>query len=316
MTATLGIFIFIVAFFGLRGYLKGFFGALSRTISLLTAYVLSFLLIKPAAKLLQEQTGLEGIWIYLAAGLTIFLLVSLIVTLIFAGLDKLTKNDDEQTAASKFGGLLVGVLLGSILGLMVVYGIGLVREIKNPNLIVSQTPFDQHARTIVSKMVAQVTAIVYPEASAFSESLTESPVAMSRSLQNVANNPDLKTLMSDSEYQKMLDFGEASALVNDPLFKRLINDPDVQYFLQNSELVPDGKNTDEAVAEAVIESWQGIQSVRNDARVQEILTNPDFQRKIQSGDKLALMSDPQMQELTEVFFQAIAKARAKAATEK
>lgn len=311
MTLSLGIFIVIVAFFGLRGYCKGFFGALSRTISLLAAYAVAFLYLQPTAKLLQEKTGLEGVWVYIAAGLSLFILVSLIVTLIFSGLSKLTKNNDKHTFGSKLGGLIIGLCLGTVLGLLVTYGIGLAKEIKQPESIATQTPFDLQARKLVSKMVAQVTSLAYPEASVFSESLVESPIAMSKSLQSVAQNEDLKTLINDQNYQQLLDHGDAQSLINDPLFKRLISDPDVQYVLQRSQLVPKGQNTDEAVADALINSWQGIQSVRQDARVQEIVNNPDFQRKLQSGDKLSLMSDPQLQELTEVFFQAVGKTRAK-----
>lgn len=309
MSLSLGIFVAVILFFAFRGYSKGFFGALSRTISLIVAYIAAFFLVKPAAAWLQEHTGLEGIAVYLISGLVIFAGVSLLVTLIFNGLERLVGSRERLSLTSKMGGLVVGLILGGVLGLLVVYGMSIVREAKRPETMASETPLDIKARELVGKMVAGVTRFVYPDASAFSESFAESPLTMSRSLQNVAKNPDVKTLLGDEEYQRLLEHGDPQALINDPLFKRLIYDPDVQYFLQQSELVPAGANTDEVVAQAVIDSWQGFQSARNDARVQEIVNDPEFQRKLQSGDKMALMTDPQLQELTEAFFSAVAKSR-------
>lgn len=309
MSLSLGIFIVITLFFALRGYSKGFFGALARTISLIAAYIVAFLWVKPAAQLLQAHTGLDGILVYLIAGMLIFITVSFLVTLIFNGLEKLVGSRERLSLTSKAGGLVVGLVLGGVLGLFVIYGLSILREIKQPETFANQTPLDTKARELVGKMVAQITAFAYPEAVEFSESFAESPLAMSRSLQNVANNPDLRIMISDEQYQRLLEYGDAQALINDPLFKRLMYDPDVQYFLQQSKLVPKGANTDEVVAKAVIDSWQGFQNARNDARVQEIVNNPDFQRKLQSGDKFALMTDPRLKELSEAFFSAVAKSR-------
>ena len=85
MSLSLGIFVAIILFFAFRGYSKGFFGALARTAGLIAAYITAFLFVKPAAAWLQEHTGLEGIAVYLIAGLAIFAGVSLLVTLIFKG---------------------------------------------------------------------------------------------------------------------------------------------------------------------------------------------------------------------------------------
>src|SRR5690606_26111933 len=194
------------------------------------AYITAFLFVKPAAAWLQQHTGLQGIAVYLIAGLAIFAGMSLLVTLIFNGLERLVGSRERPSLASKMGGLVVGLLLGGVLGLLVVYGMSIVREAKQPETMANETPLDAKARDLVGKMVAGVTRFVYPDASAFSESFAESPLAMSRSLQNVAKKPDVKALLSDEDYQRMLEHGNPQALINDPLFKRLIYDADVQYF--------------------------------------------------------------------------------------
>lgn len=313
ISLSLGVFIVILAFFGLRGYMKGFFGALSRTLSLLAAYIAAFFLVKPAADLLQTHTELEGMVVYLVAGLIIFIGVSVLMTLIFNGLDSLTKKNEELTGLSRLGGLLVGTTLGGLLGLLVVYGMGMVREIREPAAVAQMTVFEASARKWVSKSFARLAAFAHPEAAPFTESLFEAPLTMGKSLQKIANNADIKMLVTDVQYQHLLNAGESQALAQDPLFKRILKDPDIQYLLQQSALIPEGAATDETVARALIDGWQGVQSVRQDARVQEIMNDPEFKKKLQSGDQLAFMTDPQFQELTEAFFQAVAETRASAA---
>jgi uncharacterized membrane protein required for colicin V production len=309
MSLSLGIFFVILVLFSLRGYVKGFFGALSNIVSLTLAYITAFLLVKPAARLLQEHTELEGILVYLIAGLIIFTVVSVFVSLIFSGLDKFINSNQTLSSASKIGGLFVGILLGGLIGLIAVYSISIVRELGQPGAVASQTPVDNTARKLAGKMIAAATTYTYPEATKFSEAFVSSPVAMGKSLHRVANNPDIKSLVSDEYYQRLLARGDAQNLIREPLFQRLMNDADVQYFLEQSQLIPTDTQSEEVIARALIDSWQGFQAVRNDARVQEIMNDPEFQKKLQSGDKFALMNDAQLQELTEAFFQAAAKAR-------
>lgn len=309
MSLSLGIFIVILLFFSLRGYFKGFFGALSSIVSLVIAYISAFLFVKPVALLLREQLGLEGMLIYLIAGLIIFAIVSTVVSLFFLALEKLVHANAALTLPSKIGGLCVGILVGSLVGAVAIYGVSIAREIGQDEKVVSAKPVDHTARKLMGKIVSTATSYAYPEAAAFSEAFVTAPVSMSKSVQSVANNPDIKILFSDNYYQQLLTHGDTQGLMREPVFQRLASNSDVQYFLQQSQLAPENTGGEEVLATALIDSWQGFHAVRNDARVQAIMSDPQFQRKLQSGDKFALMNDAQLQELAEIFFQVAANAR-------
>ena len=45
-----------------------------------------------------------------------------------------------------------------------------------------------------------------------------------------------------------------------------------------------------------------MQRVKNDARVQEIVSDPQFQQKLQSGNPLDLLTDLRLLELANIIF--------------
>ena len=49
--------------------------------------------------------------------------------------------------------------------------------------------------------------------------------------------------------------------------------------------------------------WLRMQRMKNDQRVQEILEDPEFQRKIQSGNPLDLLTNAKLLELADIIFE-------------
>lgn len=316
MSLSLGIFLLAVTYFAISGYFKGFFGALSRTVNLLLAYLAAFFFLKPTADLLQVHTSLDGMIVYFVAGLIIFVLVSLAVTAIFRGLDHLVNTNKHLGKPSKFGGLVVGIIIGTLVGFLLVYGISVMREARAPELIVQHTSLEMTARAFAGKVAANITAFGYPDAAPFAESFVRAPVAMGRSIQGMANNEELKALLADEHYQQLLARGDTLAVAGDPRFQRIIADADVRYFLQQSELGTVEEDLEQSVASALVEGWHGLHVARNDPRVLAIIENPDFQQKLHTGNYFVLMNDPQFKELTEAFFNALAGTRAAVPTER
>jgi uncharacterized membrane protein required for colicin V production len=312
MSLFLGIFILVVLLFAITGYFKGFLGAISQTVSLVAAYTATFFLIKPTTHFLQTYTELDGMIVYFVAGGLIFMLVSFLVTVIFRSLDKIASKQQRLSIPSKLGGLLAGTIMGVFFGFAAVYVLSVLQEIRQPQAQIqtqtqkSTTPFEIYVRQWVGKTIASITTLGYPDAAALTESFAQSPVATSKSIHSIAQNPDLKKLMGNPRYQQLLEQGDEATLMNDPLFQRLTDDSDIQYFLKQSNLISNDENNDTVLAEALINGWRSLQVIRNDPRVQEIIKDPDFQKKLQSGNKLSLMNDPKFKELTEAFLQAVA----------
>jgi hypothetical protein len=50
------------------------------------------------------------------------------------------------------------------------------------------------------------------------------------------------------------------------------------------------------------EAVQRLEATKNDVQIQAIIQDPEFQRKLQADNKIALMRDPQILELAELIF--------------
>ena len=83
MELSLVIFLIIVAYFVFRGYKSGILSITSRILSLLSAYVATYLFAKSLGQWVQSNTPLEGLITYATAGLLLFTLTSLLLGLPF-----------------------------------------------------------------------------------------------------------------------------------------------------------------------------------------------------------------------------------------
>src|SRR5690606_20404907 len=126
MQLTTFAFFALLAFFTWRGYHKGFIGSIVRILGWIVAYPAAIVFTKPLATLLMRHTALDGLLVYFVAGASIFLLVSFLVSLMLHGISRLIPKNDKVEISSKIGGAGVGVLMGALVGLLVVYFLGLL----------------------------------------------------------------------------------------------------------------------------------------------------------------------------------------------
>ena len=98
MSLTSGVFLAIVAFFTWRGYQKGFLGSITKLLSFVIAYPAAIFLTKPFANLLRGFTNLDGLMLFLVAGCSIFLIASLVVSLVLGGIAKLVPHHPPMLA--------------------------------------------------------------------------------------------------------------------------------------------------------------------------------------------------------------------------
>lgn len=94
--------------------------------------------------------------------------------------------------------------------------------------------------------------------------------------------------------------GDTHALMRDPAFKALMNDPNVQALMTQSDV--DSSAGSQAAAEKMITAWNRVQTIKHDPRVIAIISDPEFQQQLNSPNKLQLMMNPKLNQLTEIIF--------------
>ncbi len=329
------VFFALLAFFTWRGYQKGFIQSITRILSWIVAYPAAIFFTKPFAKWLIANTALDGLLVYFIAGTSIFLAVSLIVTLLLNLLAKLIPENETTEKSSKIGGAGVGVLMGAIIGLLVVYGLNLITApkpapatIANSNNTAQEPAVSQHENSTTAVGVPRITDLEksrdsFIEASAkkligtaaatavdlalddktttqVTKAFVEDPQSMLTNVQQVVNNDQLKHLMSDEKIQSIMTTGDTHALMRDPAFKELMNDPNVQALMTQSDVGSDAGS--QAAAEKMITAWNRVQNIKHDPRVIAIISDPEFQQQLNSPNKLQLMMNPKLNQLTEIIF--------------
>lgn len=338
-TATI-IFLAIVAFFAWRGYQKGFIGSITRVLSWLIAYPAAIIFTKPLAKMIVQNTALDGLIVYFVAGASIFLGVSFTVTLLLNLLARLIPQNESTEKHSKIGGAGVGVVMGSLAGLIAVYGIILLQKpdatptataqeematlppvesthgtqapithaIKAPSIKDLEKTNDSFIEASAKKLMGAAAATAVDialddkTATQVTKAFVQDPQSMLSHVQHVSNNGKMKELMADEKIQSLMATGDVQSLMKDEGFKALMNDEHMQALVATADNSAAGISGEQAAAEKMVAAWQRADSLKHDPRIIAIISDPEFQQQLNSPNKLALMMNPKLNQLTEIIF--------------
>jgi uncharacterized membrane protein required for colicin V production len=342
MSMTTIVFIAILVFFVWRGYQKGFVGAISRVLSFLIAYPAAIFLTKPFAKLLHSYIGLDGLILFLIAGCTIFAVVSLIVTLILNGIARLIPHNQYTETSSKIGGAAFGILIGGLFGLIAVYVIDIFAKPTHTNAELASTQdsaatkkdaraiaetgaeaetikkyvmaegapvkdsfLESTAKKFVSTAASTAVGIVTSDKNTadITRVMTQDPQATLNHVQNMTNNGELKQLLNNPDFQQELNHGNTASLMQNKDFKQLMQNPDMQAIIASGSGDDiSGESNQQAAAEKMLQAWQKVATLKTDPRVLAIVSDPAFQAQLNSANKLPLLMNPKMRELSEIIF--------------
>ena len=337
MHITTIVFFALLAFFTWRGYQKGFIGSITRVLGWIVAYPAAIFLTKPVAKLLVQHTSLDGLIVYFIAGSGIFLLVSFLVSILLNLLAKAIPETDTTQVSSRIGGAGVGVLMGALVGLLAVYAMGLVltprtqplpQEQVQDTLItdnsdhttnISRAPatgvphirdlgksndsfIEASAKRLMGNAAATAVDLALDDKTTtqITKAFVENPQSMLTHVQQVANNGQMKNLMADENIQSILTTGDTQALLREPAFKELMDNPSVRALMSQSEV--NSEAGAQAAAEKMVQAWNRVQTIKHDPRVLAIISDPEFQQQLNSSNKLPLMMNPKLNQLTEIIF--------------
>lgn len=334
MQLTTFVFFALLAFFTWRGYQKGFFGSITRILGWIVAYPAAIVFTKPLAKFIMQQTSLDGVFVYFIAGSAIFLLVSFLVSLLLGLIAKAIPSTNITHTGSKIGGASVGVLMGALVGLLVVYVMSLVltpktqpQPLEQVDAITATGNLDSNNPTAASnvphirdleksndsfieasakKLMGNAAATAVDLAlddkttTQITKAFVENPQTMLTHVQEVANNGQMKNLMADENIQSLLTTGDTHALIRTPEFQELMDNPSVQALLSQSDV--SSEEGSQAAAEKMVQAWSRVQTIKHDPRVVAILNDPEFQQQLNSTNKLPLMMNPKLNQLTEIIF--------------
>jgi len=313
MDWSLIIFVLIVVFFGYRGYRKGLQRSLSRVLSLLAGYVAAILYAPYVSSLLESNFNLQGIAALIVASLLLFFAAGIAVSILFWIIERLIPKKEKTSSASSYGGAAVGLIVGLVIAIAIVWTIGFVRGMapaeKTNAAAKSPTSDIEHlANQAASKVVntAMKFGSVKPQIAKLSVALIESPAEIAHSAQRLAKSNDLKNLLDNPQNQAILDSGDVEAVKNLPAFQQLVKNPDLLALARSVGMADASaespKSVEAEMAKQVTYIWERMQRVQNDKHLQSILNDPEFQQKIQSGNPVDMLTNARLLELADIIF--------------
>ncbi len=336
MKITTLVFFALLIFFIWRGYQKGFIGSITRILSWVVAYPAALIFTRMTANLLMQHTALTGVIVYFVAGAGIFLLVSFVVSLLLTGIGKLIPDNKITNTGSKIGGAGVGVLVGALTGLLAVYLLGLLlpaglpatqsalhtkppAEAINTNTVANSSPgtavpalrdlqqandsfIEASAKKLMGTAAATLVDLAVEDktASQVAKAFVQDPQAMLGHVQQMSHSGQMQSLLADENVQSLLTTGDTQALTRNPEFKALIENPSMQALMAQSDVSSDAGT--QAAAEKMVYAWNRVQLLKHDPRVIAIVTDPEFQQQLNATNKLPLMMNPKLNQLTQIIF--------------
>jgi len=313
MDWSLLIFIVVMLFFAYRGYKKGLLKSLSRVFSLVAGYIAAILYTEQVSAVLESQYQLQGIVWLLTAALVLFFGTAIAVNILFWLFAKLLPATDSPSTASSLGGATVGLVIGVIAAIAIVWTYAFVRDMRSVDNVdaaanLKPSKIESLASKVASKAVhtAMSMGSAKPEITNLGTALIASPAKIAQHAQQLSASNDLVELLSNSGNQAVLNGGDVAAVKNLPALRKLARNPDMLALAKSAGIVDDSANNSDAVetalARQITDIWGRVHRVRNDQRVQEILNNPEFQQKIQSGNPIDLLTNARLLELADIIY--------------
>ena len=313
MDWSLIIFLLVVLFFGYRGYRNGLLKSLARILSLIAGYSCALLYARPVSTLIESQSQMQGIVALIAASLLLFVGAGMIVSLLFWVIQKLLPEAETASTLSSVGGAAAGALLGLFLAIAIVWTFTFVRDMRPAETLadaVQNKPsrIEAVANKLAGKALstAMTMGSAKPEVARLSAALIESPAEIAQQAQRLAQSQDLIAFLGNPDNRAVLDAGDPQAVLRLPAFQQLLQNPDLQALARSTGILEQvggsAASVDEALAIQLTDVWGRAQRAKHDPRVQEILNDAEFQRKIQSGNPIDLLTNKRLLELADIIF--------------
>lgn len=317
------LFVAWVGFYTWRGYRKGFLLTAVGLFGFVAAYGICFFWVGDLARVLKG-IGLSSAAALITAIIVLFFGASFLLgTLPKFILERSIKTNRGQVPILGAG---LGAIFGVISGLVLVWCFALVDntvlaqkssigsastnqgnqtepELKSDHA--AQKPL-QILPNLASKMVGSIAAAGVRvsgtdriETKALGAMLQQPDVFIG-GIKSLSQSPQLKQFTADPKAQYLMATNDVSSLVQTQSFKALRNQPgmnDLIAMLEPGENTPSGQDVDRVLAEKLTFVWRRMQYLKHDARVQEILQDPQVNSLIQQQNPAKLLLSPKIHQL-------------------
>ncbi|MEM7563132.1 MAG: CvpA family protein, partial [Pseudomonadota bacterium] len=304
------IFIGAIAFFVYRGYSRGLLKSLSRIVGLIAGYAAAIVFSNPLSQQLGPWLQVQGMIAYISAAVILFFGAGVLISILFWLIGKAFTDSDAPSGGSRIGGALIGLFSGTVVAIILVWTFNFVQQMRGAETAGSSdndNPVTNIAKRVAGKAVGTAMSLgsADPEVVQLSTAMAAAPGKITQRAQRLINSPEFQDLLHDPKTRELLRNGNSKALQDSEAFQKLVKNPDLIALAESTGLV-DSDDQDPARTEALLAQkfsaiWGRAERVKDNPRVREILSDPEFQQKLNSGNPLDLLSNGELLELTNII---------------
>jgi hypothetical protein len=300
----------------LWGWHKGALRVVTRLSVLILAYALVWQETATFAHYIAEKQWLTGVLVWPAAAAGLFLGGSFLFSACASGF--LYLAPDEWKEGGKSLGAMLGGLLGSVLGVFLIWTAGVMQDAQlkrqqNETAITHTTqPITSSQRSAIdtllndfaSTAVAKTVSTVMGDspAAVFTSEMLRSPISVGEGFKRLAEQPDLRRLLSDPESYEVLIHGTAEEVMRLPYFQALVSDVELMRFMKSTGLA--GETLAEQkydLASKMCTYARNFEIISETPQYEALVADPAFQDQLRSGQWLQLLANDKTRELAEML---------------
>jgi hypothetical protein len=335
------LFLSLIAIGVFKGFKSGWIKIVSQVVSLLLAYVITYIFVDPFAGFLSSISPLKGLLATMVGGLGLFVITSSITAIIVTRLLKLlTKKSSKKTMPSsaiessidstvaieptrtarassrsnaigtndKIIGAILGGILGAFSGVFIgwLYTAGSQIFMQQRGDVKELTTFQQASQTIVNKL-AEVAATNLAGDSTLVEGsgvLLTNPAENMRRLKNVQKSGVLARFFNSGSVQQALSSRNAKRVLDTDEFKRLFANNDFNALAKQFSKFDSNQALEKATAIKITELWNQIDQVRYSSEFQDLLHSAEVQSMSRSYNLFSMLNSDKVERLLELIANA------------
>ncbi|MFT6106753.1 MAG: putative membrane protein required for colicin V production [Rickettsiales bacterium] len=127
--------------------------------------------------------------------------------------------------------------------------------------------------------------------------LSKNPLDLITKFKLFINNNDVKNALYDTQIKYLLKKGDVKGLLENSKFNLLLNNKNIQYLVSYSG----NTNNKKDLTKLFISFWQRADSIANNPRVIEIISDAEFIERTRNANSLDLLNDPKIKELADII---------------
>ena len=303
------LFSIVLLYFIYRGYRLGLGLVLARFVSLIGAYFLSVHFANTGAEFLSDKTALEGVGAYFAAGAAIFVVSSIVISILLRiALHLLGKATDGKSELPIPGAIVNGAI-GACVGLALVWFANMANTAISNGELPPDNPINNWSQKLMGSSIDSALSLQFPDTPQLVGVASYALKNPARSINDgitLSNDPDVLRLVNSKKIKRMVQKRDVLGLMVAPEINAVLDKRTVQRIIEETNVLGDVDVTDKTavkmrLTEEVMTTLIRVEAVKQNPRFKQLTNDPELNRMLNNNDVIGLLSSPKAKEIAQII---------------